>query len=346
MTPFIRLMASSIYSDREYKDYTHERRLCPETDYKRFSYGRTNLFKWNHTPDKSLFYDLAYANNYSEYHHYVYEDMFDSRYASPVYTEVNPGYTLEIGGDQMQHFRRFTNTHQFMGNVSWQANNIHLLKSGFEFDQHQIFYSDITPVDTLPIMVDENGFLTFHPVVLGPESRNYTVYNRYPNEAAYYIQDKIELPKLVINIGLRFDWFNPNAYVPADPSDPDPYNPRRPYYRDSLTFDQRQNVWWKEVDPKSQISPRFGIAYPVSDKGVLHFAYGHFFQRPSYEQMYSNPGWKMNSGTELSTVMGNPDLKPGKDRQLRIRFAARDRCPNRIAIEFLSTRYPQSDFHR
>ncbi|MDK9700509.1 MAG: TonB-dependent receptor [bacterium] len=310
LTQFIRLTGTSILSNREYKEYDHDRRLTPDTDYTRYSFGRTNLFKISHTPHKSLFYDLAYANNYAEYKHYVFENMFDTRYANPIYNDVNPSYTLEIGGDKMQHFRRYTNTHQGLGNASWQATKIHFVKLGFELQQHQIHYSDITPVDTLSVSLNPDGTIAFRPVVLGPESRNNTQYDHFPNELAVYLQDKIELPKLVVNLGLRFDWFNPNASVPADPMDPDVYNPRRTYYRDSLTFDQREKLWWKTVDAKWQFSPRFGIAYPVSEKGVLHFAYGHFFQRPSYEVLYTNPGWKLNPGTELSTVMGNPDLKP------------------------------------
>ncbi|MBK6765036.1 MAG: TonB-dependent receptor [bacterium] len=59
---------------------------------------------------------------------------------------------------------------------------------------------------------------------------------------------------------------------------------------------------------KTRISPRLGVAYPMSDKGVFHFAYGHFVQRPTFEKMYENPEWEMAEGVGLNTKMGNPDL--------------------------------------
>jgi len=47
--------------------------------------------------------------------------------------------------------------------------------------------------------------------------------NRYehnPFEIAAYAQDKIEYEDLVINIGARFDYFNPDASIPIDFSTP------------------------------------------------------------------------------------------------------------------------------
>jgi outer membrane receptor protein involved in Fe transport len=64
------------------------------------------------------------------------------------------------------------------------------------------------------------------------------------------------------------------------------------------------------VNPKFQLSPRVGIAYPISDKGVLHFAYGHFFQRPRFEYLYTNPDFELDSRTD--NLFGNADLEPEK----------------------------------
>ena len=37
------------------------------------------------------------------------------------------------------------------------------------------------------------------------------------------------------------------------------------------------------------ISPRIGISHPITDKTVLHFMYGHFNQRPSWQKMTNTP---------------------------------------------------------
>jgi hypothetical protein len=56
---------------------------------------------------------------------------------------------------------------------------------------------------------------------------------------------------------------------------------------------------------KQQLSPRLGIAYPISDKDVLSFHYGRTYQNPAYNQVFQARG----QTTSLLTL-GNPDLEP------------------------------------
>ncbi|HEX9013732.1 MAG TPA: TonB-dependent receptor, partial [Anaerolineaceae bacterium] len=37
------------------------------------------------------------------------------------------------------------------------------------------------------------------------------------------------------------------------------------------------------------LAPRIGISHPISDNAVLHFVYGHFYQRPSWTKMFGFP---------------------------------------------------------
>jgi hypothetical protein len=117
--------------------------------------------------------------------------------------------------------------------------------------------------------------------------RNYPYvddYNTEPFEGAAYIQDKIELPYLIINIGLRYDYLNGNVIFRSDPLDPN-----------SLVT----------VESRSQFSPRFGIAHPISDRTKLHFAYGHFFQNPDFQYLYENNLYDLNVREPL---FGQPSL--------------------------------------
>ena len=107
------------------------------------------------------------------------------------------------------------------------------------------------------------------------------MYNRKPKEFSAYLQDKIELKELIVNIGLRFDYFDPNSVVIADPTDPDIYYPYRNEHRyrdwvdppDTLTFEQRQQYikgfseytpderrafMHKKTRTKTQVSPTAG----------------------------------------------------------------------------------------
>jgi outer membrane receptor for ferrienterochelin and colicin len=42
----------------------------------------------------------------------------------------------------------------------------------------------------------------------------------------------------------------------------------------------------------------------------VHFSYGHFFQIPTYEQMYQNPDFKIGQGTGNQGLIGNTNLQP------------------------------------
>ncbi len=53
-----------------------------------------------------------------------------------------------------------------------------------------------------------------------------------PLEFSAYVQDKMEFKEMIVNFGLRFDYFNSKGKVIADPQDPniyDPFNPANKY---------------------------------------------------------------------------------------------------------------------
>ncbi|NQV15700.1 TonB-dependent receptor, partial [bacterium] len=109
-------------------------------------------------------------------------------------------------------------------------------------------------------------------------------YEEAPIEAAAYIQDKIEFPYLVINLGLRFDNMDGNAAYRNDP------------LNDTTSISTK---------PRSQISPRLGIAHPISDRTKIHFAYGQFFQNPEYQYLYENSQYDV---TVREPLFGQPNL--------------------------------------
>jgi outer membrane receptor protein involved in Fe transport len=113
-------------------------------------------------------------------------------------------------------------------------------------------------------------------------------YDYRPWFAAGYLQDKIELNDMVINIGLRFDYFNADV----------------DYWHDPIVKDYRQHT-----KAKVQWSPRLGISHPVSENAVLHFNYGYLFQPPRMNLLYANLDGNTNTGYPL---FGNPDLDPEK----------------------------------
>ncbi|HTO89780.1 MAG TPA: TonB-dependent receptor [Candidatus Sulfotelmatobacter sp.] len=102
----------------------------------------------------------------------------------------------------------------------------------------------------------------------------------YNPEGAAYVQDRWEFEGLVLNAGLRYDMFTPGPQI----ADAD------------LASGKRY---------KQQLSPRLGIAYPISDKDVLSFHYGWTYQTPSRAVIFQNREIDASVNTR-----GNPDLEP------------------------------------
>lgn len=119
----------------------------------------------------------------------------------------------------------------------------------------------------------------------------YQDYERESMDGALFVQDKIEHRYLVVNAGLRFDYSYPNTIMWEDIEDPE-----------SEATD---------VEPRYQLSPRFGLSHPITDNAMLHFAYGHFFQMPPYEIMYYNGDYiTQPESIPRYGLVGNPRILP------------------------------------
>lgn len=110
-------------------------------------------------------------------------------------------------------------------------------------------------------------------------------YHYYQPEGSLYAQDRWEHEGMVLNIGLRYDAFSVGEQI--DPAE----------------VDERL---------KRQISPRIGIAYPISDRDVFSFNYGRFYQFPDRENLYNNRNAFDNR------IRGNPNL----DNELSVSYQA------------------------
>jgi len=149
-----------------------------------------------------------------------------------------------------------------------------------------------------------------YPDINNPDQNlNIDAYLHKPTEVSAYIQDKIELNEMIINLGIRFDYFSPDGKILSDPTDPDVYRPKNPA-NVAKSLAQRKAYWYKNATNKYQFSPRLGVAFPVTDRGVVHFSYGHFFQIPNFDLLYQNTEYKFGTGTGNLGLAGNADLKP------------------------------------
>ena len=327
----IKLSYNYIFDGQNYKDYDHGMRLTPDNNLQRFRKTYSNILSLNHAVSNSSFYTLSLSYLFKDYRHYLYEDIYTGNPARPtLYVDnqlkQNPPYSYEVGGTNMSRFTRNTGT--FGAKIDWttQLSNIISFQTGGEVKQHRLFYQNITLIP----LYDEVGqkVTPFNVAIPLPTSQDYDEYLHKPLETALYFQSKFETNFLIFNVGLRFDAFDPDGRILSDPTDPDIRVPLKPenqffdYNKNGVldtaqgerlkTIDDRAAYWYKKASVKYQLSPRLGLAFPISASGVVHFSYGHFFQLPSYELLYTNPDFKLGIGSGNQGLFGNANLKPQK----------------------------------
>ncbi len=59
-----------------------------------------------------------------------------------------------------------------------------------------------------------------------------------------------------------------------------------------------------------QLSPRLGLSFPISQNGAIRLAYGHFFQMPAFDYLYTNADYIYDPERGLSRAFGYAGLEP------------------------------------
>ncbi len=291
------IVLNGLYSKRKYRDYDHLYKLNPDGDYKKFNDSYILSAQYTHVFSNSTFLDLLASAFESDFSQYVFEDPLDPRYVDPNIKNVVGNNAFLTGGTQNWHFNHTSQTYTGKIDLTSQLNQIHQIKTGAEFKYHNIDYEDFQIV--------VNASTGFVPTLPTPGSFNFNVYNTNPYQFAGYIQDKIELDYLIVNVGLRFDYFQPDGKYLLDPDNIAVLDDMLPPFPDSLMG---------TAGIKSQFSPRLGISYPITDNGAIHISYGHFFQIPPFEFLYRNPNFRVpltgDFPENIGNVIGNTDLEP------------------------------------
>lgn len=318
--PNVNLSYQILGNKREYQLYDHYYKFTPQGNLNRFEDGITHIVSLTHTLSARTFYEFRYAHYYTHYEHYAFEDYLlgemlqadDSRntYAPTEFSDSPSSYSFSYGGNNLNRFERSTAYHVFKLDYTSQMNARHQLKAGLEARFYKLDYSNITLFSERKIYESQPGILDTAWVFNEPitESNLYSVYKKNPLSYSAYLQDKMEFKEIIFNLGLRFDYFDADGQIFTNSRYPNIYNPQKPEWA-LMTIDERKAFWYKNVDAKYQISPRIGIGYPISDKGTIHFSYGHFFQMPRFEYLYDNPEYKITRDTRSA---GNPDLDAEK----------------------------------
>lgn len=189
------------------------------------------------------------------------------------------------------------------GNLVYMIGKVHTIKLGGSYETYTI--RNFTAVGTADLANKLYAYKTANPGATAAQIEQYKIdqqintgvtnfgYDVLGNEfdgeglyeamkpvtAAAYIQDKIEYEDIILNVGLRFDYFDTDGWELKDPTRPE----LAIVFKDGKLI---ESGWQKNPAFKS-VSPRLGFAFPVTDKTVFHAEWGKFVQMPALNQMYT-----------------------------------------------------------
>jgi outer membrane receptor for ferrienterochelin and colicin len=281
-----------------------------------------------HTLSPSLFYEAKLSA-------YV----FDSREGPSDYVQLgeskNPdlfGYQRYDGyqGEPFDAYSYILRNHltngdvSLTGSISWQADRANLLKGGVEFRYNTLAEKELNRWPSF----------TAEPELWLNRGLNETY---HPLQFSVYVQDKMEFESMILNLGIRYDYFNPNRdwfwgnnlyNLSIDPG----YSVAKDPDRDQIDSLGHVKYSFDNVLKKPRIaspvyhmiSPRLGVSFPITENTVLRFNYGHFYQMPPLDWMYEFNYFRPISIVKaIQAEMGKPNPR---------HVASADGDPERVVL--------------
>ena len=291
----------------------------------------SHFFKIQHSPWKDFFYNLSFSYQHNYGDNYFRKDNRVAKYPGdegimPI-SYFSNGFSL--GSTDGFYFNKdgknFLDQYLVMGNFNWQVDKYNFIKAGFEVKQHrasiyirpyratqewnnyawplqdQLDGANMDFQDYWEGLIDYwktwEDSLNAERFVAAQDTELalFKNFNVEPLEVSFYIQDKIELEDIIINAGIRLDVFQPNEVVPIN------------YRTESFNLGSERNL--EDASIKYQVSPRIGFSFPISANGAFHGSYGHFFQMPAFQRMYSEPLVSLTRFQLEGRRLGNANLE-------------------------------------
>ncbi len=232
--------------------------------------------KLNYLISDNSYIDIAVAN---------YERGFKSRvYDNIAFYDIVPQTgtaEFSISGEDWVYFDTYFNRKEARLDYVWQINKIHNLSLGSDFQYLKTNLSRKNPDGG--IALEEYSFR--------------------PYQLSGYVNEKMEFSDMgmIINLGLRYDYINPNRQVLQD-------------------IKQLTQITAPLEKSKSEfyVTPRLGISFPIAEKAAVRFGYGHYFQYPHYYEVYQGTYILQMTGEYRpnpqldNTPISDTEIKPEK----------------------------------
>lgn len=301
----LKLDYNLFYQFGDGKSYNHGYKYNPAGINPYYFSNQTHIVGLRYTMGDNAFANLSYSYLDDQSESYLYDDVsaqgdLDERYVQPSQGSQQGAYAFAMGGNDLYSSQEITKSQTIVADYTNQLNNIVLWKSGVSARFHSL------DNESFGISVNQATQRAFRST--DPSANNSLEVN--PWEVAGYSQVKLEFDNLIVNAGLRFDYFEPDFVVPVDLSQ----------FNETEILDQETGQMVsnrKQADPTYQISPRLGVAFPISETGVMRFSAGLFFQTPQLNLLYTNNEFDRPQSAS-SYTLGNANLEPERTLQFEV----------------------------
>jgi outer membrane receptor protein involved in Fe transport len=250
-------------------------------------------------------YERAVAN--PEYDRFNLFREGDSVYAADLNPLIEPGSEADTFVTFYQSYwdnylDRRASYIGFKGDITSQVNSHNTMMFGFDFQRHTVRYFEFLG-PTQGYNDNRVNRYGFDSTANTSNSQGYENDTKHPINLGVYLQDRFEFRGLIVNAGLRFDYFDYKSQQlvsvtrPLDPNNTG-LNEMAP---DRLTASEKF----------TRLSPRLGVSFPVSDRTQMHINYGIFFQRPDLRRLYVGYDFlaaRISAGSYYP--FPSPNLKP------------------------------------
>ncbi len=263
--------------------------------------------------DWEKFYDSTAVSNYSLDNYdeaVVYRNAWRPQYDYSIH-----GFGMDRPGSPSNYY--FHNKQAYYGvqtDYKVQVGNHHELKIGFDYRAYTIRSFDIAPsvmiytaedgtvsgmnktygsMENVPADIwNQNGGIDAYGFDLYgneiDEDEKYydedgkllviTEAPKKPVNFSTYLMDKVEYNDLIINAGVRLDYY--------DSDDKQLKNPQNPLVDQDASM--ISDDAWKDKETYLELQPRLGFSFPTGPKTVFYMQYGKFTQMPEYGNIYSS----------------------------------------------------------
>lgn len=267
-----------------------------------FTHNNTyNSLTWTHTLNSSTFYTLKLNKFFSNLradangkYWYEYEEPKDIVTFPIEYYNLGrdtigviPGDGFWDVGNPYTWRDHYVDEFSIKGDLTTFFDEKNRFKAGFN-----LIYQEMQVIDIYKPWIGTLGL-------------NNDIYKVHPAKGSFYAQDNINFSGMILNFGLRLDYWFPGKFVDDAVDNPDvvtiPDEVRKQYKEDTFK-------WFNGNRFKARLSPRLGISHPITDNQVLFFSYGHFSKWPKPQYVYA----KLDPANAQSSFQsfGNPNLNP------------------------------------